>query len=282
MVSNSRKSAFSGQLAVITGGASGIGRALAAALRGGGARVVLLDVNEAQLAATARELSCRGEPLDVTDAAAVEAAVAAIEARDGPIDLFVNNAGVCQTGEAHRFTPGDWRRLLDVNIRGVVHGVQAVYPRMVARGRGHILNIGSIAGLFPTAGQVSYVTSKFAVVGLSQSLRAEGADYGVKVSVACPGIIDTPMRRGLSAVGVDDSSMRALLPAGLQVDRCAQAILRGVARDQAIILIGHDARILALLQRVSPALGGWINARAIRWLRRRLGAARPERYAPSG
>ncbi len=279
--STSPKSAFAGQLAVVTGGASGIGRALSAALRAEGARVVLLDVDEPRLRAAADALACRGELLDVRDAAAVEAAVAAIEARDGPIDLFINNAGLCQTGEAHRFTRGDWSRLLDVNIRGVVNGVQAVYPRMVARGRGCILNIGSIAGLFPTAGQVSYVTSKFAVVGLSQALRAEGADYGVKVSVACPGIIDTPMRRGLSAVGVDDDSLRALIPAGLQVERCARAILRGLARDQALILVGYEAHVLSRLQRVSPALGGWLNARAIRWLRGRLGVARPTGYVPS-
>lgn len=270
---------FAGQLAVITGGASGIGRAMAAALRADGARVVLLDADAQRLAEAARALDCRGEPLDVRSREDVEAAIAAVERRDGPIDLCITSAGVVQTGEVHEFTDADWHRVLDVNLRGVIHCVQSVYPRMVARGRGRILTVASIAGLYPTPGQVSYVASKFGVVGMSLALRAEAADLGVQVSVVCPGIVDTPMRRGLPVTGADADSLRALVPAGIPVERCALVALRGLRRGRGLILVAPEARALALLQRASPALAGWVSRRAFRWLRGRLGRPTTARKA---
>lgn len=272
--------ACSGRVALVTGGASGIGRALGAALHEAGARVVLTDVHEAEVVAAAAEIGCLGRPLDVRDAAAFTALVDDLERTLGPVALLFNNAGIVQTGEAHTFALDDWRRVLDVNLYGVVHGVQAVFARMAARGAGRIVNVASVAGLFPTAGQASYVASKFGVVGLSQALRAEGADLGVQVHAVCPGVIATRMTRELPVKGVDPARLHAMVPRGLSAERCAQVILQGMARDRGLILVTWEARLLWWLQRFAPGLGAWVNRRALRMLRRRLDVPAPRATSP--
>src|SRR5262249_37982231 len=137
-------------------------------------------------------------------------------ARAGRIDYFFNNAGISIGGEAHTYRPGDWDDVLDVNLRGVANGVQAVYPVMIRQGGGHIVNTASVAGLLPMAGQLSYTTSKHAIVGLSKSLRVEARRYGVRVSVLCPGIVRTPILRGgkygrLNMAGLNDKTALELV-----------------------------------------------------------------------
>lgn len=189
---------LSNQIVFITGGASGIGRGLAERFGAAGARCFIADVNQDLVREAARSMGCTGVALDVCDAGQVRAVIEGITREHGPIDFLVNSAGIVRAGETHLFEYDDWKRVLDVNLYGVVNCIHAVYPEMVRRRAGHIVNIASIAGLFPSAGQVSYVASKSAVVGLSHALRVEAAAHGVKVSVACPGIIDTPMTRGFS------------------------------------------------------------------------------------
>ena len=170
---------FADKVAIVTGGASGIGQALGAALVQRGARVVLADVNGEGAQAAARALVPRGAvtsaTLDVTDAVSVERVVNEAVGAHGRLDYLFNNAGIAIMGDARHMTLADWTRIVDVNLRGVVHGVVAAYPIMIRQGFGHIVNTASLAGLIPTPGAAAYATTKHALVGLSTALRGEWA-----------------------------------------------------------------------------------------------------------
>jgi short-subunit dehydrogenase len=252
-------------LAVVTGAASGIGRALARELAAGGADVVLADVDEERAEEAAREVHGRARRLDVTDARAVEALVTEI----GDVDLFVNNAGIAIGGEARDLSLDDWRKVLAVNLTGTIHGIAAVYPRMVRRGRGHILNVASVGGLSPYPLALPYTASKHAVVGLSLALRAEAAALGVKVSVACPGMVNTPIWSGSVVRGFDPSAVVTRAKSAMTPERCARAILRGVERNEGLIVVTAEARLLWWLHRASPGASVALHSAAVRFLRRR-------------
>ncbi len=178
---------MNGQVAIVTGGASGIGLALGRHLAGLGLHVVLCDVDAEGLARAAIEVPAETFVLDVTDADAVRGVVERVAAAHGRLDYLFNNAGVGGTLPMLQATLAHWRRVVGLNLMGVVHGVQAAYPIMVRQGFGHLCNTASISGLVPVPGQTLYNTTKYAVVGLSHTLRPEAALAGVGVSVACPG-----------------------------------------------------------------------------------------------
>jgi NAD(P)-dependent dehydrogenase (short-subunit alcohol dehydrogenase family) len=195
------------RIAIITGAASGIGQALASALVARGDTVVVADIDGDGAERAAGELA-RGGPgaarptvVDVRDAGAVQALVDQTRGQYGRLDVMVNNAGVAVGGEASELLLAHWDRVIDVNLRGVVHGVQAAYPVMIGQRSGHIVNTASLAGLLPSPGLTPYAMTKHAVVGLSLSLRAEAAGYGVRVTAVCPGVVDTPI---LDRGGLDD------------------------------------------------------------------------------
>lgn len=251
------------RVAIVTGGASGIGRALGRQLAAGGARVVLADRNEMALERAVGELLLAGgdveaAALDVTDRQAVHSVFADVARRHGTLDLVFNNAGVGMGGEATDVTPEHWRTILDVNLHGVIHGVEAAYPIMQRQGSGHIVNTASVAGLVPLPGELPYVASKFAVVGLSHTLRAEAADFGVRVSVVCPGVVATPIYDTSPLIGFDKDQVLANWPKGIDPERCAARILRGVHRNQATIVVTPAAHVLWRLYRLAPSwfLGG--------------------------
>ncbi len=258
---------FAGRFAVVTGAASGIGRAVAGRLAAQGASVVVADVDGARAREAAGELAGAGgsvsaAALDVTDAAAVADLVEKVAAESGRLDYLFNNAGVGLAGEVRDTALADWDRLVDVNLRGVIHGVAAAYPLMVARGSGHIVNTASIAGLVPFPLSVAYAATKHAVVGLSTSLRAEGAPLGVKVSVVCPGFVDTPMKDNNRYVGMDKAAAIERLPFKLHpVEACAAEILAGVARNRGVIVVTPQARLLWRFYRAAPRLFDAVNAR---------------------
>ncbi len=254
--------------AVITGAGSGIGAALAVVLARRGMRVVCADLDEQAAGATARAIRVLGREataarVDVTSAAEVET----LAASAGDVDLWINNAGIAIGGATHELRLADWRRVIDVNLAGVVHGIHAVYPRMVARRRGHIVNVASVAGLAPYPLALPYTTTKHAVVGLSLALRAEARAHGVKVGVACPGRIATPIWERSEVRGALADRRAELLaraPAAMSVDRCAGVIADGIARDRAVIPVTLEAHVAWRLARLSPWLATKLAERLAR------------------
>jgi NAD(P)-dependent dehydrogenase (short-subunit alcohol dehydrogenase family) len=246
---------FRDKVAVITGGASGIGRALGQALVEAGAVVVLADNNGPLCAETARALGERAHAVvvDVTDAAQVARAIEDTVATHGRIDYLFNNAGIAIIGEASAMTLADWDRIVDVNLRGVVHGVAAAYPIMIRQGHGHIVNTASLAGLLPSPHLAAYAATKHAVVGLSVSLRVEAATHGVNVTAICPGFIDTPLKDNAKLLGLDRDRMLEAIPSELMsADDCARHALRGVAKNRPIVLVTRLAKVAHWLHRFWP------------------------------
>jgi NAD(P)-dependent dehydrogenase (short-subunit alcohol dehydrogenase family) len=240
---------------IVTGGASGIGRAIAAALVARGARVTVADLNGGGAEQVAAELSATGPgtavaaKLDVTDPTAVSALYRSVRDEYGRLDLVFNNAGIAIGGLAEELTLEHWNRAIDVNLKGVVHGVHAAYPIMLAQGAGHIVNTASLAGLVPMPMGIPYTATKHAVVGLSLGLRAEAASRGVKVSVVCPGFVDTPLLTSvnpdLPATSISGSAREEIkqsVPRIYSAEKLARDIMRGVRRNQSLIVAPASGR----------------------------------------
>jgi NAD(P)-dependent dehydrogenase (short-subunit alcohol dehydrogenase family) len=258
--------AFAGRVAIVTGGGSGIGAAIARALAARGSTVVIADIDEAAGKTLADEIgkgpagSASAEVVDVTDADAVADLVASVAAAYGGLDLIFNNAGIAVAGLVEELTVDHWNRVIDVNLRGVVHGVHAAYPVMLRQGHGHIINTASLAGLVPGPGLAPYVAVKHGVVGLSLSLRAEAALRGVKVSAVCPGFVDTPLlghvNPGLPQTETGDNAavLARMLGKLYHADQLAQDVLRGVEQNRALIVAPRSARIAWRMSRYAPRL----------------------------
>jgi NAD(P)-dependent dehydrogenase (short-subunit alcohol dehydrogenase family) len=261
---------FTGAVAVVTGGASGIGRALAEALARRGALVIAADLNGDGATRVADAIGAAGgraEPFttDVTREGDVAALVDAVTARHGRIDYLFNNAGIAVGGEVRDLTLAQWRRIVDVNLFGVIHGVSAAYPGMVARGAGHIVNVASLAGLGPFPMMAPYATTKFAVVGLSLTLRAEAEPHGVRVSVVCPGFIESGIYAAADIARADARELFARSPfTPIPAARAAERILRGVARNEAVIVFPFYARALWWLGRLNAGVLAPLQRRMVR------------------
>ncbi|MFC9944094.1 SDR family NAD(P)-dependent oxidoreductase [Streptomyces pratensis] len=271
--------------AVITGAASGIGRALAEELVARGCEVVLADlqIDQAEeLAATLRGAGGKATAvrLDVTDHATFEQLVKDTVARTGRLDYLFNNAGISHGmgAGARHYRIEDWRRMIDVNLVGVVNGVQSAYNLMIDQGFGHIVNTASLAGLVPSAGTTSYVTTKHAVVGLSHNLRIEGAQLGVRVSVLCPGVIRTPLIEGgvygRSVEGVTSEMAREMWEEQkpISAEEFAKKSLDAVARNKGIIVVPAFWKLFWWLFRLSPSLSLKIATKKFRDLGGRVTA----------
>ncbi len=250
---------FTGKQAIVTGAGSGIGAALCRALVAAGANVQCTDIDGEAAERTAsalgeRALSAR---LDVTDAAAVQATVDDVVARAGRLDLMFNNAGIVWGGDTELLTLDQWNAIIDVNVRGVVHGVAAAYPQMIRQGHGHIVNTASMAGL-TAAGQItSYVMTKHAIVGLSLALRSEAAANGVGVLAVCPSAIETPLLEKGAIGGFDGRNYflqgrrtKAAYPA----DRLAQDTLKAIGRNKPLLVRPRSAHGQWLFARLAPGL----------------------------
>ncbi len=188
---------FDDAVVVITGGASGIGRGIALEAARRGARVAIADVNDERLATTLAELEAAGGDAiavhcDVTSDAEVDALRDQVIERWGHVDLLCNNAGVAVLGPAERVLMEDWEWILQINVLGIVRGIRAFVPGMLERGRGHVLNTASVAGIWAyTWDAAPYITSKFAAYGLSEALARRLHPHGLGVSVLCPGLVTT-------------------------------------------------------------------------------------------
>jgi NAD(P)-dependent dehydrogenase (short-subunit alcohol dehydrogenase family) len=214
----------------------------------------------------------RAALLDVRDAGEVRKLVENTAAEFGRLNYMFNNAGIAIGGDARDMDWEHWRRILDINLMGVIHGSRAAYAVMVQQGFGHIVNTASGAGLFPIANSTPYVTTKHGVVGLSRSLRAEGADLGVKVSVVCPAMVDTPIFEAATYPNLDRKKFLANIPKFLlnDVKDAVKAILRGVSRNRGIIIDSWYGRAMWWTYRYLPALTRLGNRFAIRDTRKRF------------
>lgn len=252
---------MSGQVAIVTGGGSGIGAALVRAMAARGATIVIADVDEAAAKSVAADLTgVSTVTLDVRDAEAVGAMVSQVAAEHGHLDYMFNNAGIAVGGMVEELTLDHWNRVIDVNLRGVIHGVHAAYPIMLRQGNGHIVNTASLAGLVPGPGLTPYDAVKHAVVGLSLSLRAEAAGRGVRVSAICPGFIDTPLLGRVNpdlpptSAGLDAEELAKRIGKLYQADPLAQDVLRGLERNDPLIVAPRSARVAWRLSRYTPGL----------------------------
>lgn len=230
---------FQGKTCVVTGAASGIGFALSEALLRAGALVVLADRDSEALEVAADRLAAHEgrsshATVDVIDADQVAQLVVTAVSWRGRIDYMFNNAGIGGTLPIDHATLEHWQRIIDINLWGVIHGIQAVLPAMHRQGGGHIVNTGSISGVIPVPGQALYNTTKYAVVGLSESLRLELEPEGISVTVACPGPVVSRIW-GLPIIGTRVESQPP--PNAVSAEVAAQVILAGVARKAGIAIL---------------------------------------------
>ena len=257
-------SSVSGKIAFVTGGASGIGAAVATKLVDGGAEVWIADRQIGAAQELAQHLNSGGAKahaieLDVRSYPSFERAVAEAVQQSGRIDYLFNNAGIGVGGEVDSYTLDDWNDVFDVNLHGVVHGIQAVYPIMIRQHSGHIVNTASMSGLVASPGSVSYTATKHAVVGISKALRVEAERHGVQVSVLCPGAIRTPILTGGKFGRIPGISDEELLKSWERLrpmapEKFAERALRAVLRGDAIIVVPTWWEAFWYLERLSPAL----------------------------
>jgi NAD(P)-dependent dehydrogenase (short-subunit alcohol dehydrogenase family) len=256
-------STLNGKSVLVTGAASGIGRETALACARRGARLLICDVDDSGLAATADEVRRLGstvlaQRVDVADRDAMQAFADAVHAQVAAVDLLINNAGVAIGGEFLHTSLADWDWIVSINVMGVVYGCHCFIPAMVARGGGgHVVNVASAAGYVASAQLAAYSTTKFAVVGLSEALRDELAPHGIGVSAICPGLINTPITRSARLRGPDAAQSRERLVELYQrrnygPERVAERILRAVQRNRAVAPISPEAWTLYYLKRVVP------------------------------
>jgi NAD(P)-dependent dehydrogenase (short-subunit alcohol dehydrogenase family) len=242
--------------ALITGGASGIGLALAEALAARGIGVTIVDANRDTLGAvlaTGRP-NFRGYQLDVRDRESWARVKTEAEAAGGPVDILVNNAGVAPSGyEISEMESAHFDQIIAINLIGVFNGVSAFAADLRRRGRGHIVNTASMAGITAMAYAGGYVASKFGVVGFSETLREELAPHGVGVSVFCPGQVSTPLMKNTVALGGRTRFPADFVSGGESPADVAPLVLRGIAENAPYILSDPDAwrerveqRLLAL------------------------------------
>lgn len=261
-----------GRTAIVTGAGSGIGAALCRALDRAGATVVCADLDLRAAERTAAGLGrAVARRVDVTDAGAVAACVDEVVDTHGALDLMFNNAGITFGGPTESLTLAQWDALIDVNVRGVVHGVHAAYPVMVRQRRGTIVNTASMGGLVAAGLITGYVTTKHAVVGLSLALRTEAAAHGVNVLAVCPAAVETPIL-DQGHLGGFDGRRYYLSGQGLtrahDPDVLAQEALRAIERRQALLVTPRRARIAYRADRYAP------------WLSRRMATRFVDRMRP--
>jgi len=206
---------LAGKVAVITGGASGIGRGTALAMARHGADLVIADINDRRLEDTRAAIAALGRHAltvhcDVSNDADVEHLGATALREMGRVDIVMNNAGVVLRGALEQISVADWEWSFGINLLGVVRGICAFLPHMLERGSGHIINTGSVAGLIALTGEgAPYVASKFAVVGLSEALALYARPRGIDVSVLCPGAVDTNLHETERAIGITPERAQA-------------------------------------------------------------------------
>lgn len=246
-------------MALVTGGSRGIGRAVAVAAARRGARLGLVARSRSGLDAVLEEIgdgSGVAAVADVTDEGSVRSAVATVTDALGPVDIVVNNAGIGQFGPLAGTGPEELERVMAVNLLGTVHTIRAVLPTMAERRRGHIVNVGSVAGRMGSPLEAAYSASKFAVAGLSEALAVEVAPFRVGVSLVSPGPVDTAFfeTRG--------HPYERRFPRKVAPEKVAAAVISAVERGRAEVMVPAWMRAAWVARVLSPPLYRWGVARA--------------------
>jgi NAD(P)-dependent dehydrogenase (short-subunit alcohol dehydrogenase family) len=253
---------LAGKLCLITGAASGIGRATASAAARRGAHLCLTDVQAEGLNEVAAAIRAAGgevrhvEALDLTDHAAVEAMAAAIHAEHGSLDVVMNIAGISTWGRIQDLEHHHWRRTIEVNLIGPISVLECFVPEMIAAGRGgHIVNVSSAAGLFGLPWHAPYSASKFGLRGVSEVLRFDLHQHRIGVTLVCPGAVRTPLVDTVEIVGVDREAPRAQKMAkrfrshAASPEKVAEKILDGIERNHYMVFSSADIRFGYWVQR---------------------------------
>ena len=257
---------FADKLVVVTGAGSGIGRATALGFAANGARVIAADLNLATAAAVAGLITERGgaahaRQVDVASAGDMERFANWVRTEVGVPDVVVNNAGIAMVGPLLAHTEEDWQRIIGVNLLGVARGCRLFGTQMAERGTGgHLVNIASAASYAPSASLPVYATTKAAVRMLSECLRAELAGAGIGVTAICPGFTSTPIAGSARYLGVPpgeedevrENIVRALRRRRFPPEKVALAVMRAVLRDQPVVPVNAEARVLYVLSRLAP------------------------------
>ena len=254
-----------GKNAIVTGAASGVGRALALALAREGAGLFLVDIDEPNLRIVAREAGTlcsrvSSQVCDLSNPVQISTCTAACLEALGTLDILVNCAGVAHYGHADEMTAEKWNEVISVNLLAPIQLVRELLPALRAQRESHILNICSVLGLVPVRKLMGYQTSKFALVGFSLALRTELAATGVGVTALCPGFVDTPMLEIVGPRWLRKSVSLGPLSLVASAETVAWQAIVSIRRNRAIE-IPFSARILWLIYRISPTLVLWIFRR---------------------
>ena len=236
---------LAGKIVVITGGARGIGRATASALIAQGARVAIGDIDVPLAERTASELGSGtlGLPLDVTDRASFDSFLTEVETRLGPLDVLINNAGIMPIGPFVAETDATADRMIDINLRGVIIGSKLALQRFLPRGRGHLVNVASVAGKAGFPGGATYCATKHAVVGLSEAVRAEVRKTDIDVSIVMPVVVNTELGSGLQR----SRGVRVVEP-----EEVAQAIVGALQTGRVNVFVPTTIEALFRLMHLVP------------------------------
>lgn len=253
---------FRGKVVVVTGAGSGIGKASALAFASEGAKLVLSDVSEERLKEVAEKIGEKSavvliKKADVSDKKQVEELASFVIKEFGRVDILHNNAGVAVGGRVEKTPIEDWQWIVGINFWGVVYGINSFLPYMISQKYGHIINTASLFGLIGVPGAGAYCATKFAVVGLSEALRAEVKQYGIGVSVICPGLINTNIIcDGRTCLSENGAANRCTVEKffrdyGRSPEKVASAVLKAVRKNKAVVPVGFEAWIQWFLKRIS-------------------------------
>ena len=262
-----RKTDIAGKHVLVTGAASGIGRAIATRLAAAGAVLYLTDRNTDELEAVAAEIVAAGgevpvaQPADVRAPEQVAALADAVHGVTPAVDAVLNVAGIAIWGTVERMSHEQWRSVIDINLMGPIHVIENFVPPMIAAGRrGHLVNVSSAAGLIGLPWHAAYSASKFGLRGVSEVLRFDLARHGIAVTLVCPGAVATPLTGTMAVAGFDTTSpqfhkLRRLFERrAVSPERAAERIVAGMLARRPLVYTSRDIQALFLVQRLAPPL----------------------------
>lgn len=245
----------------ITGAASGIGRSTALAMARIGARLFLTDRNEKGLSETCSMISqiggevCMQKAFDITSLEDVKAFADKLHGDFGPLDILINNAGIALFALVEDMTHQHWKKVIDTNLWGPIHGIECFLPEMIRAQKGHLVNISSTAGLTGAPWHAAYSTAKWGLVGLSEVLRYDLMQHNIGVTVICPGAVDTPLKNTVEILSVDreSPSVREIIGRfekhAISPDRVAEIIMNAIQKEKFLVITSFDIKILYFLKR---------------------------------